>query len=341
MTYHHSKLSRMTILITGASGFLGGRLTKYLAQNSDYKVIATSRSNHRTEELQAVGAKYIAGNPMQEDFILPLLESTDAVVHCAALSSPWGKKEDFHQANFVLTKQLMDWCKTADIKRFVNISTPSLYFNFQDRFDIKESEPLPSKLVNAYAETKLAAEQYVLAQNGKQIKVVSLRPRAIIGAEDTVLFPRLMRAYEEGKLRVIGDGKNIADFTSVGNLVTAIELGLHAPNNACGRSYNITDGQPLLMWKTVNTLLSRLGKETLTKRVPYPIVAAYARFSEWKSRMTDGKEPALVHYGVASLAKSVTLDISAAREYLGYVPVISTMETLEEFAVWYEGKASN
>ena len=326
----------MRILITGASGFLGGRLTKYLSQNPDYEVIATSRSNHRAEELQAVGARYIAGNPMQEEFILPLLKEADAIVHCAALSSPWGKKEVFHQANFVLTKQLMDWCNIANVKRFVNISTPSLYFNFRDRFDVKESEPLPAKKVNAYAETKLAAEQYVLAQNSEQIKVVSLRPRAIIGAEDTVLFPRLMRAYEEGKLRVIGDGKNIADFTSVGNLVVAIELSLHAPDSACGRTYNITDGQPLPMWDTVNTLLARLGKETLTKRVPYPIVAAFARFSEWKSRMTDEKEPALVHYGVASLAKSVTLDISAAREHLGYEPVISTMETLEEFVVWYE-----
>ena len=328
----------MTILITGASGFLGGRLTKYLAQNSNYKVLATSRSNHRAEELQAKGARYVAGNPMQKDFIFPLLKEADAVVHCAALSSPWGKKEDFHQANFILTKQLIDWCKKADVKRFVNISTPSLYFNFQDRFDVSESEPLPTKLVNAYAETKLAAEQYALAQNSAQIKVVSLRPRAIIGAEDTVLFPRLMRAYEEGKLRIIGDGKNIADFTSVGNLVVAIDLALHASDNACGRTYNITDGQPLPMWETVNTLLKRLGKKPLTKRVPYPIVAAYARFSEWKSRMTDGKEPALVHYGVASLAKSVTLDISAAREYLGYEPVISTMETLEEFVLWYEGK---
>jgi len=326
----------MRILITGASGFLGGRLTKYLAQKPDYEVIATSRSNHRAVELQATGARYVAGNPMEESFILPLLKEVDAVVHCAALSSPWGKKEVFHQANFVLTKQLMDWCKIVNVKRFVNISTPSLYFNFQDRFDVKESEPLPSNLVNAYAETKLAAEQYVLAQNSEKIKVVSLRPRAIIGAEDTVLFPRLMRAYEEGKLRIIGDGKNIADFTSVRNLVAAIELGIHAPDKACGRTYNITDGQPLPMWETVNTLLTRLGKAPLTKRVPYPIVATYARFSEWKSRMTDGKEPALVHYGVASLAKSVTLDISAAREYLGYEPVISTAETLEEFVVWYE-----
>lgn len=326
----------MKILITGASGFLGGRLTKHLTQSSDYEVIATSRSNHRAQELNAVGATYHAGNPMSSDFILPLIKKADIVVHCAALSSPWGKKSDFHSANFTLTKQLIDWSKDNNVKRFINIATPSIYFNFKDRYNVKESDPLPKKLVNAYAETKLAAEQYALAQNSEEFKVISLRPRAIIGAEDTVLFPRLMRAYEEGKLRIIGDGKNIADFTSVGNLVVAIEKAIHAADRACGRTYNITDGQPLSMWKTVNNLLTRLGKETLTKHIPYPIVATVARFSEWKSRMTDGKEPALVHYGVASLAKSVTLDISAAREELGYVPVMTTEETLEEFVRWYE-----
>lgn len=326
----------MNILVTGASGFLGGRLSKYLAKSEKYTVIATSRSANRQTEFEAAGVTFYAGNPRQRDFIFPLLKNADAIVHCAALSSPWGKQSEFYAANYVLSQTLLDWCKEASVKRFVNIATPSIYFNFKDRMGIKESDPLPKKLVNHYAETKLAAENYILSEHRKGIKTISLRPRAIIGAEDTVLFPRLMRAYEEGKLRIIGNGKNIADFTSVRNLIEAIICALNASDSALGETYNITDGQPMPMWTTINKLLQRLGREPLSKRVPYGIVSAYAQFAEWKSKVSSGKEPALVHYGVASLAKSVTLDISKAKQLLKYNPIVTTEETLEAFAQWYE-----
>jgi len=65
-------------------------------------------------------------------------------------------------------------------------------------------------MVNNYALTKLLAENYVLEKNNFGIETIALRPRAIIGAEDTVIFPRVLEAYHKGKLKIVGDGKIFA-----------------------------------------------------------------------------------------------------------------------------------
>ena len=88
-------------------------------------------------------------------------QKADVVFHCAALSSPWGKYEEFYKANIIATKNVLKAMELFDIKKIVHVSTPSIYFNFQDQFEIKE-EFIPTKFVNNYAKTKYEAEQLVL-----------------------------------------------------------------------------------------------------------------------------------------------------------------------------------
>lgn len=322
----------MNILITGAAGFLGGRLTKYLAAHEGFSVRATSRRTHRTEELQQAGAEFW---PFGATPLTLLMRGVDAVVHCAALSSPWGRYDAFYQANVALTERLLVAAQEAGVQRFVNISTPSLYNDYRDVVGARESDPLPEP-INHYAATKRMAELRVQAAHGAAMKTLSIRPRALIGAEDVVIFPRVMRAYDLGRLRIIGSGDNMVDFTAVHNLCRAIELALRAPAEAYGRTYNVTDGQPVPMWSAINTMLTRLGKAPVRRHLPYSVADAVARLSEWRARRSRAyTEPALTRYGVAVLSRSFTLDITAAREHLGYRPQQTTDEAITEFVNWY------
>ena len=329
----------MKIIITGAAGFLGGRLTKYLAQFPEYEIVATSRRTHRAAELEAAGARFVPFQFNSQSFYRQLIEGTDAVVHCAALSSPWGAYRDFYDANVLLTQQLLDGSRAEGVRSFINISSPTVYNDYGDIFDAKETDPLP-KPINHYSATKLLAEAEVQRAHSDKFRTLSFRPRAIIGAEDTVIFPRLMRAYAEGRLRMIGDGKNVVDFTAVENLCYAIRLALEAPDRAFGRTYNISNGQAEPLWKVINMLLAKLGENPVRKRIPYPLADMFARIAEWRARRGDGSEPALTRYGIAVLARSFTLDISAARKYLGYEPQVTTEEALDEFLEWHRQKAA-
>ena len=58
-------------------------------------------------------------------------------------------------------------------------------------------------------------------------------------------MPRLIKAHSEGRLKIIGDGENVVDLTSVDNVVESISSINNAPNNALNHAYNITDGNPV------------------------------------------------------------------------------------------------
>jgi nucleoside-diphosphate-sugar epimerase len=326
------------VLITGAAGFLGGRLAKALAQQG-YQVRATSRRSHRQKELAAHGVTFMAGDLTDAAFCQQVTARQELVVHCAALSSPWGPYSSFYAANQLATQQLVDAARRSGVRRLVNFGTPSIYANYQDRLDVHEGSPLPTQPINHYAATKLAAESYVLQQNGPDFETISLRPRAIVGAEDQVIFPRLIRAYQAGRLRIIGAGDTLASLSSVPNVVHAVDRALRAPAAQMGQAYNLADAEPVRLWEEINFVLTELGHAPITRHLPYSVAMAAATLSEAKARWSGGAEPALTRYGISVLTRHFTLDVSLAQSQLGYQPTMTSREGLREFLAWYPSQA--
>lgn len=324
----------MKIVLTGATGFLGYRTLEKLIQFDQVEsIIATGRRLKSTHQLEHEKVSYILGDLVKQAFVDELLEDATHLIHAAALSSPWGKYAEFEKANLVSQRNLISAATKCNLKRFIFISTPSIYFESKDKFDIKESDPLPHRFVNAYAETKRLAELELEKSN---IPFIILRPRALTGRGDTVIMPRLIRAHDEGRLKIIGNGENIADLTSVANVADAIWLSLNADQNALNEVYNISNGKPVNLWSSIADVLSKLGREPSVKKVPFRIVKFIAGMMELKSKMTNMKEPSLTKYGVGTLAKSLTMDISKARRLLKYEPKVSTEEAIDEFVKWHK-----
>ncbi|TAD88422.1 MAG: NAD-dependent epimerase/dehydratase family protein, partial [Bacteroidetes bacterium] len=183
--------------------------------------------------------------------------------------------------------------------------------------------------------TKLIAENNVLAMNTPDFATLALRPRAIIGAEDTVILPRVLEAYHKGKLKIVGKGNNICDFTCVRNVIEAIDCAIHAPSDAFGEAYNITDGTPIKFWDALRQVLQGLGLKPPTQHVPKQLAMWVGGFLEWKARFfQEKKEPVLTRYSVGVLANSLTMDISKARQKLNYQPVMTTQDGINEYIQW-------
>jgi len=323
----------MDILITGATGGLGYRTIEKLVLNSSvHKIIATGRTIRPKLFIDHPKVQYILGSLEDAEFVDSLVTQVDYIIHAAALSSPWGTYQEFEQANLFTTQYLINAAKKYNIKRFVFISTPSVYFNYKDRFNISEEEPLPKKLVNAYAETKLLAEQ---ALQNSNIPYVILRPRSLIGRGDSVIMPRMIRAQQEGKLKIIGDGNNIVDLTSLVNVAHAIELSLNVAERGINQIYNISNGAPVNLWKTINDLLQLLGERKVEKRIPYFLANNLSIALEFLAKIKNGNEPVLTKYSVGILAKSFTMNIEKANKLLGYYPIMNTDEAIREFAENY------
>ena len=323
----------MKILITGATGFAGGYLLRYLSDNYGIEnVHGTGRSHSKAAKLSDEGFTIKVGDLVDPEFVNSQLRSYDLIVHCAAKSSVWGSYDSFYKANVVATKNLLEVINSE--QQLIYISTANIYFNFQNRRSVCEGDILPDSFNNHYAATKYKAEQLVLAHQ-KEAFVTVLRPRAILGVGDTVVFPRLLRAHKEGRLRMIGNGENEIDFTSIKNLCYAVKLCIEKKEIANREIYNVTNGDTINLWDEIKSVLSAVGLSTELKSVPYFLAFLIAKFHELKTS-EHSHEPAMTCYGVGVLNYSISLNIDKLINELGYKPIESSKQTLEDFVSWYK-----
>ncbi|WP_345817741.1 NAD(P)-dependent oxidoreductase (plasmid) [Paraburkholderia sp. PREW-6R] len=327
----------MRILVTGGTGFLG-RHVVWRLNASGHDVVFTGRNLQHADTVIS-GAirtgcetrfiKVEHGSAQSHATMHGAASDADAAVHCAALSSPWGRPEAFEKANINSTHEVVDACRAQHVPRLIHISTPSIYFNFRDRIGIREDEPLPPP-VNEYARTKGVAEQR--AMQSPLDSVIALRPRAIIGPYDATLLPRLLRVSRVSRLPLMRGGNALIDLTYVDNVVDAVELALSA--NLQRAVVNISNGEPMPVRTLFAMLADAFGIELRVRRIPYPVVDAVATLLEWAALIRGGGEPPVTRYSAGLLAWSQTLDLTRARELLGYTPRVPLAEGIRRTAAW-------
>lgn len=326
------------VLVTGATGGLGRNAVKSLLARG-VQVLATGRNRQAGAALVAEGAEFIAVDlalaPGPE--VDALMRGVDTVWHCAALSSPWGAPGDFEAANVRATEYLLGAAGRMGVTRFVHISTPAIYFDYQDHLQVRE-DYRPAAWVNEYAASKARAEALVQKAVGlfPAMLCVILRPRAIFGPHDQVLMPRLSRVLEErgGKLPLARGGKVTLDITYVDNVVHAMWLASEVSDLASGEAFNITNHEPVQLADVLRAIFSdELKRPFAIKTVPYAVLALAARGMEYFAR-NSGKEPALTRYSVGAISFDMTLDNTKARDKLGYHPPVPLAEGVRRTGDW-------
>ncbi|MDB6072160.1 MAG: 3-beta hydroxysteroid dehydrogenase/isomerase family protein [Verrucomicrobiales bacterium] len=329
------------VLITGVTGFLGGHLAARL-RGMGVRVRGVGRDAARGEVLrERLGVDFVRmdlGTPEEDEDAARLCGNVDTVFHAGALSSPWGKKSDFEKANVQATRRVIRAARRAGVERLVHVSTPSLYFRHGGGTNVREDAPLPPP-VNDYVRTKRLAEGLVREAGSDGWETVTIRPRALIGAGDPSILPRLIRALEKGRLPVIGNGDNLTDLTCVENAVDALILAATVSGErVAGKVYNITNGEPVKLWEILARMAGMLDLPPPGRHVPARLVQGVAGILEGWGRLR-GKEPSLTRYGVGVLSETQTLDISAARRDLGYAPELTVSLGLDRFVSWWRSGA--
>lgn len=328
----------MRILVTGGTGFLG-RHVVWRLNASGHEVVFTGRNRSHASavlagvartDCEAAFVELAHGSAQAAGLLTDAAAGVEAIVHCAALSSPWGAREAFEHANVDSTREVIEACHTHRIGKLVHISTPSLYFDFRDRIGIREDEPLPPP-VNDYARTKGIAEQIVAG--AKVDSVIVLRPRALFGPWDEALLPRILRVARVARLPLMRGGNALIDMTYIDNVIDAVMLALQS--GLPRAIFNISNGEPMPVRAMFSRLASAFHMELRVRRVPYPVVDAIAATLECVGRLRPEWEPPITRYSVGLLAYSQTLDLTRAHELLGYVPRVSLESGFERAAAWF------
>ncbi len=316
------------IFVTGATGFLGGRLCKKLRKEG-YGVFAVGRNRNKLDMLEGVGcrtAQLDLSLPFAKE-ILEVAGDCGTIVHCAALSSTFGPKSWFVKANIEATKNVCAFAELANMGRQIYISSPSIYFDFADRNMVGEDDPLPAP-INHYAMTKKAGENIALSS---KVPAVILRPRGIYGQGDNTLLPRLMRVAQKRPLPLMRGGNAQIDLTHVEDVVGSIMAAIKAPKSVDQMAFNISSGEALRIVDIVEKVSARLKFKPRWIKVPFPIMLGTAHLLEFIYRyFPTGSEPPITGYSVGLFAFQQSLDISRAKQVLGWTPLIGFERGLNE-----------
>ena len=324
-------LAPRRVLVTGASGFLGGNLIHRLL---DQGCAVKGLCRRPQPKLEALGVKMFYVDLADAKSVRNACQEADTVFHTAAKVGIWGKYREFHDANVIGTQSIVNGCRDFEVSKLIYTSTPSVVFNAEAISGANESLPYGDGIPCHYPTTKVIAEKAVLAAHGLppgNLKTVALRPHLIWGPGDPNLIPRVLDRGRKGKLRIVGEGNNRVDLSYIDNIVDA-HLSAEAAldkleNNPGGKAYFISNDEPVLLWEWINGLLNRNGISTIKKKISLAQAQRAGAVLEliWKALRLRG-EPPMTRFVASELAKDHWFDIAAAKRDLDYHPRVSMAE---------------
>ena len=324
------------VLVTGASGFVGGALaSRLLDQGRRVRVVCRSP----VPALQARGAEWVPVDLADAAAIRGACQGMKTVFHVGAKVGIWGRLADFQAINVEGTQALVNGCRDFEVPRLVFTSSPSVVYNGQPLRGADESLPYGRRIPAHYAATKALAETAVLkADDPGALRTVALRPHLVWGPGDTNLIPRVIGRARAGRLRIVGDGKNRVDLTHIDNVVDAHLLAEsrldYTPDTVGGRAYFITNDEPVVLWDWIRQLLKQLNIPPIRKQISYRSARRLGAACEgiWSTLRLPG-EPPMTRFVASELAKDHWFSIGRARTDLGYVPRVSMAEGLVRLLV--------
>lgn len=328
----------MKTLVTGAAGFLGKAIVKQLLAQ-DHQVAVLVR--RQVPELEALGVEIRLADLRDEAAVARAMVGIDWVFHVAAKAGIWGPYEEYYQSNVVGTRNVLHGCLKYGVEKLIYTSSPSVTFKGLSTPGIDESAPYPDRFLNAYSATKAEAEKLVLeADSHDDLLTVALRPHIIWGPGDPHIIPRLVDKARQGSLLRVGPGDNLVDITYVDNAASAHLLAaerLEEDSPVRGRAFFISQGEPVQLWPWINGLLGRLDIARVERGIPLPLARLLGAALElvYRALKLSG-EPRMTRFLAAQLGTSHYYDISAARELLGYQPLVSTAEGLDILVAWLQ-----
>lgn len=324
-------ISGKTALITGATGFVGGRLAERLATEHGVSVRALVRTPAKAAHLAALGINIFPGDITQPETLLPAMAGCELLFHAAAWVSESGRRDEVWAVNVAGTQHVVNAAIVAGtVRRLVHVSSCAVYGSLQ-QFNITEATPTRQR-GNLYADSKIAAEAVVFdAWREHGLPVVAARASQVYGLGSPQFTLRPLEVIKAGKMVLVDGGRYLCKPVYIDNLVDGLIL-CATVEAAVGQAINLTDDQPV-PWRDFFGAYGRmLGRESLPS-VPYPLAWLAALVNEVKAGWR-GQKTGLNRGAVNSLRSRNSFSNQKARQVLGWTPAVDLAEGMRRTESW-------
>ena len=313
-----SVTAKATILLTGATGFIGGRLLHSLLEDG-FHVRALVRDTARLPKDDRL--EPLLGDLCDPSTLDGIEQGIDGAIHCASILGKWGTPEsEIEQVNVQGTINLLDRLERQPATRLLHLSAggvtgPVEAHSVDESYDCKPA--------TAYERTKLTAEQEVLRrQAAGKIQGVVARPTFTYGPGDPHKIA-LFRAVKRGRYAFIDSGHSVNHPVFIDDLVRGLLLAYE--RGRPGEIYIIGGSRPITKRELVDAIADKLGVRRPGISLPR-WVAAFAAFQlELMARFIPF-EPILTRSRVMMMADNFGYTIDKARSELGYEPQVELEE---------------
>ena len=305
-------------LVTGGAGFIGSHIASALATSGlRVRIVDDLSTGYRENLAEIKGAiDFVHGSIADDSVLKKALEGVELVFHEAAIPSVPRSVENprqTHTASVDGTFSLLVAAREHKVRRLIYAASSSAYGDQPTLPKVEDMLPDP---LSPYAVAKLVGEYYCqVFTRVYGLETVSLRyfnvfgPRQDPGSQYSGVVSRFISALYTGKQPVIyGDGEQSRDFTYIDNVVDA-NLKAASTVTGLGKVINIANGERI----TLNQLLQALKDLTDQPGIT-------AKYQE--PRVGDVRH---------SLA-----DISRARKFLGYEPLVNLSDGLQKTIDWWK-----
>ncbi len=321
----------MNILVTGATGLLGGYLLQELQQRHE-QITALVLPQENAATLEAQGIKVVRGDITDASTLAPAVKDCEIVIHLAGMMGVNRPLADYRLVNVTGSENLYRAALAAGVRRFVHTSSHTVYGLGHARF-LTEQDPLRPDS-DPYSRTK--AEGDLLMQRlmrESQMEMVILRPGTFFGPGDRLHYGRMAWRLRNGKGVLIGAGNNALPFCYVSDVAHGFVLAAYH-KNAPGNIYNLTNDQPLTQREIFNAIADDIGAQRPTRHLPYWPIYYGSLGAEMVGALTRTK-PLVTRLGAMMFGTDNRHSIDKARRELGYEPAVTLREGLRLAAAWF------
>ncbi|MEO8954956.1 MAG: NAD-dependent epimerase/dehydratase family protein [Ktedonobacteraceae bacterium] len=322
----------MKVLITGATGLLGGHLIKELQQRGE-KIRALVLPMENADGLLKQGVEVVRGDITDAGSLAPAVEQVDLIFHLAGMMGVWRPLSDYRLVNVNGSENLYKAAQKAGVRRFVHTSSHTVYGLGYGRF-MTENDPLRPD-ADPYSLTKAEADRLIRRLMLKsEMETVILRPGTFFGPGDRLHFGRMAQKMKKGTGVIIGRGNNALPFCYVTDVVEGFLLAAYH-ENAPGNVYNITNDQPLTQQEIFDAIAEAVDGTRPKAHLPYLPIYYGAFVAEKIVAPLTHTRPVVTQLGAMMFGSDNKHSIEKARRELGFAPKVELREGIKLAAAWF------